>query len=116
MIIEKTYICPIVGTGTYEDPRRPRLAEVSIEKSWYMIELGSFKGKDWALIAVVAEETDHNTIVLETDETLFAFKNMIQINDPQLELLKTKFPKLLEKWETVKKCWVTLYEKTGKEE
>jgi len=116
MIIEKTYLCPIIGSGTHEDPRRPRLADVPIEKSWYMVELGKFKGKDWALVSVVAEETDHNTLSLETDEVLFAFKKIPQIDATKLELLKGKFPKLLEKWEIVKKCWVSFQEKTGKEE
>jgi len=116
MIIEKTYICPIIGSGTQEDPRRPRLADAPIEKSWYMIELGKFKEKEWALVSVVAEEADHDTLSLETDEVLFAFKRTLQIDATKLELLKSKFPKLFEKWETVKKCWVTLQEKTGKEE
>jgi len=117
MIIEKTYICTIIGSGTYEDPRRPALADQAIgEKSWFMVELGKVKGNDWCLISIVADEADHEKIVLDKDEIHFATKMSLQIDSAKLDELKTKFSKLLEKWEVAKKSWVTLGQKTGKEE
>jgi len=117
MIIEKTYICPIVGTGaTREDARRPRLADLSIVTSWFMVELGKFNGVEWCLVSIVADDLDHQKIMLDKDETHFATRTIWEVDSSILDSLKTKLPNLLEKWEIVKKSWVTLDEKTGKEE
>jgi hypothetical protein len=109
MIVEKTYVCQIVGSGTREDPRRPRLADLPFEKSWFMQELD----KDWCLISIVAEEEDHKQLTLETEEVVLASKLQLSL---ELTSLQAKFPKLAEKWEAVRKCTVTFQQKSGREE
>jgi len=116
MIIEKTYICPIIGTGTEEDPRRPSLADVPIVKSWFMIELGNFKGVDFCLVSIVADEVDHQKIVLDKDMLHFATRLNIELDSAKLDTLKKQFTNLLLKWEQAKTCWVLFNQKTGKEE
>jgi len=116
VIIEKTYLCPIIGSGTREDPRRPSLADVPIDKAWFMIELGKVEGNDFCLISIVADEMDHQKIALGKDDVHFATRTLLRVDSSTLDVLKNKFPKLLEKLENVKSCWVTLQQQTGKEE
>jgi hypothetical protein len=112
MIVEKTYLCEVIGAGTQEDPRRPRLADLPFRKSWFMHELGSFGGKEWCLVSVVAEVADHDKIALGEGEVVVALKGMSVVD---VESLRAKFAKIGEKLETARKCMVTLDDKTGRE-
>lgn len=112
MIVEKTYVCEVIGTGTREDPKRPRLADMPLRMSWFMHELGSFGGKEWCLVSVVAEEADHNKIRLEEDEVTVAVRGVSIVD---VDALQSKFSKLREKLEAAAKCAVLLDGKTGRE-
>lgn len=112
MIIEKTYLCPIIGAGTYEDPRRPSVADAPIKMSWFMQELGD---TGYCLVSIVAEEEDHKKILLEKDVTHFATKTKVE-SSVDHDKLKGKFKDLESKWTAMKSSWVTFQEQTGKEE
>jgi len=111
MIVEKTYLCPIVGDGTRENPRRPITADLPIRMSWFMQELD----ENFCLVSIVAEEADHGKIALE-NVTLIATKGQNQVSREGLDVLRKTHKNLDDKWEIVKNCAVTLDEKTGKEE
>jgi len=110
MILEKTYICPIIGEGTYENPRRPKIADLPIQMSWFIQELT----EEFCLVSVVAEEEDHKKIGIGF--LLVATKGQNELPPEALEVLRKKYENLDAKLEIAKSCWVTLDEKTGKEE
>ena len=111
MIVEKTYLCPMIGAGTYENPRRPRIADLPIRASWFIQELD----ENFCLVSVVAEEEDHQKISLE-NLTLIATRGQVELPSDALDALRKKYENLDAKLETAKSCSVTLDEKTGKEE
>ena len=108
-IIRKTYLCPIIGTGTREDGRRPKIATLSIDCSWFMHELKP----EWCICTVVASAADHDIIALDPDVKLVAVRKLIQLSAAKLDTLKTQYPKFVAKFNTAKKCWIKFKEESG---
>jgi len=108
-IVRKTYICPIVGAGTYEDKRRPKIADLPIECSWFIHE---FEGTGYCLCTVVAKASEHDKIS-DPSVRLIALRGEFQIPEAELAILRGQYADFDVKFETGKKCWVRFIGETG---
>jgi len=108
--IRKTYVCPMIGTGTDEDPRRPKIADLSPDCSWFIHEL---EGTGYCFCTVVAPASEHDKIALDPNVRLIAMRGEFQIPEGDLVVLRGQYADFDLKFETVKKCWVRLNGETG---
>ena len=109
-IVRKTYLSPIIGSGTHEDQRRPKIADLPIKCSWFMHELGK---TGYCLCTVVASASEHDKIALDSEVKLIATRKEVQLSEGDLAVLKGQYADFDVKFETVKKCWVMFKEETG---
>lgn len=108
-IVRKTYLCPIIGVGTREDPRRPKIADLPIDCSWFMHELK----EKWSICTAITSEEDHQTIQADGEIRLITIRKILQLTPEQLEQLKQAYPKLVEKLKIAKECRIKFKEKYG---
>lgn len=109
-IIRKTYICPIIGTGTRDDPRRPKIADLPIKSSWFIHELGK---SGVCLCTVVALTSEHDKIALDPEVRLIAARKNVQIPQAEITALKAQYADFDSKFESAKKCRVKFMEEYG---
>jgi len=108
-IIRKTYLCPIIGTGTMVNPWRAKIADLGLNCSWFMHELTS----NLCLVTVVAAASDHDKIALEADFELIMVKDVVSVDSDRFDALTIAYPKFPEKLDVNKKCSVKFMEVTG---
>jgi len=69
----KPYLSPIIGTGAYNDPYRPKIATYGVP--WAAVIAGQPNGAPkfaWSLVVVAA----NNTAALDADSELLSFANV----------------------------------------
>lgn len=109
-IVRKTYLCPIIGSGAREDPRRPKIADLTVNCSWFIHELGKSR---YCLCTVVAPASEHDKIALHPEVRLIAAQKLVQIPQAELAALKAQYADFDFKFETAKKCRIKFMEEHG---
>ena len=107
--IRKTYLCPIIGTGTMSDPWRAEVADLNLECSWFKHKLDSAT----CLVTVVALNVDHAVIAQDPDFELIAVQKNIVASPVRFAELKTAYPNIEEKLSVTQKCSIKFMEVTG---
>ena len=108
-IIRKTYLCPIIGTGTMADPWRAKVADLNLKCSWFKHKLDS----NICLVTVVATTSDHTVIAQDPDFELIAVQKNIVASPVRFAELKTAYPNIEEKLSVTQKCSIKFMEVTG---
>ena len=109
-IVRKTYLCPIIGVGTEEDTRRPKIDDLVTDCAWFMHE---FKGTGYCFCTLVAKSPEHDKVALDPEVRLIALRGEFQISEGDLAVLRGQYPDFDDRFETGKKCWVRFMGETG---
>ena len=107
--IRKTYLCPIIGTGTMSDPWRAKVADLNLECSWFKHKLDSTT----CLVTVVALNADHAVIAQDPDFELISDQKNVVVPPMRFAELKTAYPNIEEKLGVSHRCSIQFKGVTG---
>jgi len=106
-IIRKTYLCPVIGTGSPDDSFRAKVSDYGV--SCFMHRLSV----DYCLVVVVAPASVHDVIAADPEIRLVAIRKTVQLSEAELTVITQQYGSFNIKWKAAKKSSVKFEDDYG---